>query len=213
MDKKIDRRAFLVGAGAAAAMVPGAATAEMACSAPTPYNGAMVRSCSVGVRVTAQTRQRCDQWCWAACVEAAFGLAGFRLSQERIVERLYGSSFVCAPAAGPGIAAAINQNWVDDRGRRFRGQVQVINDVQFGVQNPYALQIAADYLRRGVPLINGALGHATLMTAITWLEDSYGNLALQEIILRDPWPGRQNRRRMTPQEFYGATFLAAVWAG
>lgn len=201
-------------AAAPALLVSSDAQAEIVCSRPQRYGAGLVRQCSVGIRIgpSLTAQQRCDQWCWAACIEAAFALRGYRVAQERIVETLYGDRFVCAPAVGVNIANTIARPWTDDRGRRFRGLVRVVTDVQFGVRNPNALRIAADFLQRGVPLITGALGHATLMTAMSYVEDNFGRRQLQEIILRDPWPGRRNRRRMTPREFYGTTFLAAVTA-
>lgn len=210
---KTDRRGFVASLGAVGvSFVGGTAQAALQCSQPVPFNRGLVQTCTAGVRVSVRTTQRCDQWCWAACIEAAFGLAGFELAQERIVERLYGSQFVCAPAVGPGIASAIQGRWTDRRGRSFRGEVRVLRDVDFGVFNPFAIQEASRFLSSGVPLINGALGHATLMTAMTWIQDNFGNQQLQEIIVRDPWPGRPNRRVLTAQELFGTTFLAAVTA-
>lgn len=211
------RRQFLKVAGSALlATIPASsislneAQAEQSCSEWQPYNYGYVRSCTVGVRVNRLRTQACDQWCWAACIEAAFRIAGYRVSQERIVEKLYGSQFICRPAIGPGIASAVQGYWVDDRGDEFYADVHVLADLQFGIVDPFALQDASRYLANNIPLINGAVGHATLMTAMSWIEDNFGQYQLQEIIVRDPWPGNQNRRQLTYREFSGTNFLAAV---
>ncbi|MDA0784757.1 MAG: hypothetical protein O3B37_00565 [Proteobacteria bacterium] len=132
------------------------------------------------------------------------------MPQEAIVEKLYGNQFICEPAAGPGIVSAIEGQWQDRNGNEFYASAQVLADLQFGIVNPAALEQASWFLANDTPLINGALGHATLMTAMEWVEDNFGNYQLQNIIVRDPWPGRPNRRRLTDQEFAGSTFLAAV---
>jgi len=183
----------------------------MQCSPPQYFNGGLVRQCSVGLRVGRFTaRQECDQWCWAACAQAAFDLAGYAIDQEHIVERVFGSHWNCRPNIGPGIAAAIEGEWEDNHGEYFYATTRTLTDLQFGVIDPFALQHAAEFLANDVPLIVGSLGHATLMTAITWLEDNFGQYRLQEIIVRDPWPTRPNRRRLTGREFYGTTYVAAV---
>lgn len=177
------------------------------------FNRGAIRQCSVGIRIRGFTaHQECAQWCWAACIQAAFDLAGYEVPQEAIVEKLFGSRFVCRPAIGPQIANAINGRWTDRRGRRFRARADVLADLMFGIVNPDALSQASRYLADDIPLINGALGHATLMTAMTWIEDNFRQYQLQEIVVRDPWPGNRNRRRLSVQEFHGSTFLAAVVA-
>lgn len=190
------------------------AIARYGCSPWQPFNRGMIRQCSAGIRIGGFTaQQECAQWCWAACIQAAFDLAGYEVPQEAIVEKLFGSRFVCQPAIGPQIAGAITGRWTDRRGRRFRARAYVLADLMFGIVNPSALSQASRFLADDVPLINGALGHATLMTSMTWVEDNFGQYQLQEIIVRDPWPGSPNRRHLSAKEYYGSMFLAAVVAG
>jgi hypothetical protein len=212
---EINRRHFIRALGAAAlaggALPAGNARAAGSCGGWFPYGAGLAPNCFVGVRVPGiSAQQRCDQWCWAACIEAAFSIQGHDLPQEAIVEKLYGSSFVCELAIGPGIVSAVNGRWTDDRGRRFRARAHVLTDLQFGVADPFALQRAIGFLADDVPLINGAVGHATLVTRMDWAEDSFGNSQLTNITVRDPWPGNPNRRSLTGQEVYGTNFLAAV---
>ena len=213
----VNRRKFLAGAAsfvvgnALSLGTAGPAQADQSCGPLVFYNGGLVRECSVGFRVSGVTaRQRCDQWCWAACIEAAFGLYGYRVPQETIVAKIFGSRKPCRPSVGPGIARAINGSWNDKKGKKFRAQARVHLDLQFGVSDPFALGNASRYLATNVPVIVGALGHATLMTGMAWLEDNYGRQQLESIVVRDPWPGNKNRRVLTPQELYGTMFMAAV---
>ncbi len=188
------------------------AHAEYICGNAFPYNGGMVRQCSVGFRINRVTAlQECDQWCWAACIESAFELYGFRVSQEDIVQKVYGPNVPCLPSVGPNIAKAVEGYWTDERGDEFYAELETHTDVQFGIHDPFALQNASRYLADDIPVIIGSLGHATLLTSMTWLEDNFGQQRLTEIVVRDPWPYRQNKRLLTAQELYGATYLAAVF--
>lgn len=205
---RLTRRAALLGLAATAAAT--AATAQVRCAAVADAASGARRACRVRADVAPIAAQRCDLWCWAACIEAAFATGGFFVAQERVVERLFGDVTLCATAFGPEIVAAASGSWTDDFGARFQGRARVLADLDFGVANPMALQEASRYLRAGVPLISGALGHATLMTGMSWIETASGAQRLTSIELRDPWPGRPARRLMTREEFYGATFLAAV---
>jgi hypothetical protein len=196
-------------------MAPSLARAEYSCGPAQWYNGAQVRSCTVGFdNIPLRTaRQKCDQWCWAACIEAAFRLkdSNYKVSQERIVKKLFGSPDVCSPAIGPQIAEAIEGYWESDDGDdEFYATSSVHLDVQFGIMDPFALQNASRYLAQDIPIIVGALGHATLLTSMSWLEDSFGQYRPTEMIVRDPWRGNPNRRQLTSSEFFGTTYMAAV---
>ena len=83
-------------------------------------------------------------------------------------------------------------------------------DLNFGIRDPFALQRASGYLADDVPLIVGALGHATLLTEIVWLEDNFGNTQLEQLVVLDPWPGSSGRRLLSPAEVFGTTYIAAI---
>jgi hypothetical protein len=131
--------------------------------------------------------------------------------QERIVQRVFGAPF-CAPAIGPQIIAAIDGSWLDDSENAFDARSQVLWDTQFGFGRPDAVVIAAQELEAGNPLILGAAGHATVMTAMTYSGNAFG-VQINEIIVRDPWPGSPNRRSLSPQEALATQFLAKVQVG
>ena len=209
MERFITRRALATNLLASFPLLPGGrARAEIACR---PYSPLM-ELCTVGVRIgpVPTARQACQNWCWAACVEAIFSLHGFPVYQEEIVQTLYGQ-LVCRTATGPNIVNTINSRpWVSRRGDRFRARARPLVDLSFGVQNPRAAAQASQQLAAGKPLINGATGHATVLTAMTYLRDQFGNGQPVELVVRDPWPFAPNRRVLTPSEVHGTFFLASV---
>lgn len=199
----VSRRQLVFGAGALLA-APQEVAAGIVCR---DFPG--FRQCSVGVQVGLETaRQRCPEWCWAACVEAIFGFHGYRVPQERIVEKAFGGD-ICRAAIGPQIAQAIEGSWRDERGRSFDATVEVLWDAQFRFGRPDAIIQAARELEADNPLILGALGHATVLTAMTYSGNGFA-VQLNELIVRDPWPGNPNRRTLTLPEALATQFLAKV---
>lgn len=201
------RRDLMVGALGAIVSAP-LAKAEIAC---TPWNAQGFRQCEVGVNVRVGTaRQHCQNWCWAACVEAVFALNGYPVAQEDIVEKLYGG-LVCAPSSGAGIAAAINGEWRNGNGDSFTAVAEVLWDRQHSFGRPDRAEQAASELAQGYPLIIGALGHATVMTGMSMSLAANGTYRIDGIVVRDPWPGHPNRRLLTPQEAMATNFLTKVY--
>lgn len=185
----ITRRGLIAGAGAAA-LVPGAAAAGLTCSgfsAPPP--GGMQR-CVAGVPDISVlgAGQACPQWCWAACIQSLFATSGFLIAdQRRIVAALFGRADLCIAATGAQIVATVSRDWQADDGRWFRAQAQPLLDISRGLWNPRVVQATAWDLANGFPVINGALGHATLMTRMTYLTDHTGALkGIEDITVRDP---------------------------
>lgn len=213
----MNRRQLLANAGSlsAAMMVnsitPLSVRAAQVCSPAQWVNGVQVRSCSAGFDIRSVTAlQECDQWCWAACIQTAFKLSGYSVSQRRIVKKLFGSSFQCRPAIGLEIGHAIEGQWESDNGRSFFAFANTHVDVDFGIVDPWAIERASRYLAQSVPVIIGAAGHATLLTGMSWIENSAGQYSLTEMIVRDPWPSTPNRRRFTNRELNSTTYMAAV---
>jgi hypothetical protein len=61
------------------------------------------------------------------------------------------------------------------------------------------------------PLIIGALGHATVLTAITSEVDTVtSQFEIQQVIVRDPWPGSGGRRLLSPMEWASINFAARI---
>jgi hypothetical protein len=205
-ERMISRRHLIAAAG----VVLGLSTPARAALVCQDFPG--FRRCSVGVAVGVGTaRQECAEWCWAACVEAVFRFHGHPVAQPRIVEKVFNSG-ICRAAIGPQIVEAIDGTWTDDRDNDFDAECEVLWDAQFQFGRPDAVVQAARELEAGNPLILGAMGHATLLTAMTYS----GNgilVQLNELIVRDPWPGNPNRRALTLVEAMNTQFLAKVAIG
>lgn len=206
------RRSFMLGLAASSSSlsIAAPAVADWRC---TQYDWRGVQYCEAGVsipRFTAQ--QRCQNWCWAACIEAVFRFHGYSVPQEEVVSRVY-RDLGCRTATGPQIIGAITGQWIDSRGRRFAAYGEPILDLHHGIWNQFAAVSVARDLANNNPLINGAAGHATMITKMTYFRDVFGNGQPNSVTVRDPWPGNANRRLLTPQEAAGTFFIARVRVG
>jgi hypothetical protein len=195
--------------GGGSALVSGRlAEAAIRC---TGFNAQGVQVCEVGLERNlgaVQAQQEQSQWCWAACIAAIFRYHGHEVAQARIVAETFGR-LVNAPAFGPQIAAATNRPWIDESGREFGSECEVLWDSAFHVRRPDAPAQAARELAEGNPLIIGSTGHAMVLTAMTFARDQAGNGQPTEAIVRDPWPGR-GRRPLSGYEWQATQFLAKV---
>lgn len=228
----VSRRFVMAGLPAAALV-----HARLAHSAPrcTAADAQGNQQCVSGLEIgkMGTVRQRCRDWCWAACIQAVFSLQGRETAQEWAVEKIFGSSKcqVDGPGGTPSqIIRAINGEWIDQYGFKFQAGAEALPDAalvvstsvsgQGGSQatdmatqlffNDGARQLVSE-LDRGRPLIIGAVGHATVLTAASYTKDRSGNIRLTELTVRDPWPEYPNRRTLTPGEVRGAFFVARVW--
>jgi len=200
----ISRRHVLVGLGSGISSQAIPARAALVC-----HDFPGFRRCSVGITVSVETaHQQCAEWCWAACIEAAFALHGHRVNQYRIVGKVFNID-ICRAAIGPQIVYAINGEWIDDENDNFYANCEVLWDTQFQFGRQDAVLQAARELEAGNPLILGAMGHATLLTAMTYSGNGF-SFQLDELIIRDPWPGNPNRRALTLAEAMSTQFLAKV---
>lgn len=205
------RRAAVTGAAAALAvslLQLRPARAAVWC-VPVDTHGTQLCESGIDSRIrSVVASQQNSQWCWAACVSAIFAFHGFEVDQRRIVQATYGQA-VNLPAHGPQIAAASSRDWTTDGGRRFTAYCDVLWDSQFHVRRPTAVADAAHELAQEQPLVIGTGGHAMVLTAMTYLRDSYGRGQPRAAVVRDPWPGI-GRRPLSTQEWYGTSFLARI---
>ena len=198
----ISRREFLA-LTAAAAFPARQAAAELRCG---PWMPQGVQMCEAGlnsaiahVTAAAVGGQHMTQWCWAACIEMVFRYYGFAVPQARIVADTWGG-IVNLPGQPQQILQNLNRPWIDSSGRRFHvsGDVFSANVVT-----------AAQDLSAGLPLIIGTMGHAMVLTAVSYWRNQFGAGDVTGAIVRDPWPGR-GRRMLSPQEWYSTSFLARI---
>jgi ABC-type bacteriocin/lantibiotic exporter with double-glycine peptidase domain len=152
-------------------------------------------------------RQRQQNWCWAASVQMILNYHGLFVTQEQIVQRIYGGQ-IDASAQPPQILTALS-GWAPDA----RGRFSAI------YASPYTFsgsQIVQDLAKRW-PLIVGLQnpgggGHAVVLTAVYYSVDQWNNPIFQSVVLRDPWPGNPSRQEMSWAEFQQrVTFMAHVY--
>lgn len=199
MAGQLNRRAAIF--GAAAGVLPAGKALAAATCGPS--------YCDVGItNITMTPAQQCQEWCWAASLQTIFGLFGHPLDQKYIVERLFGR-LVCAPATSAQMYAAANTQWTDMKGRAFRSTAEVIWDPSVGVRRQDVAAIIVNDLANGFPLLNGAVGHATVVTAARFTGPNY-NPVIESVTVRDPWPSNPNKRVLTSQEMMGTRFVARV---
>ena len=199
----LGRRRLLTLAGAAVAVglpITGGARAAQHCTEFDPWG---IRFCTVGIPTPlvgqSALPQFQSQWCWAACISMIFDYYDRPVRQERVVLETFGA-IVDMPANPLQILTAINRDWRDEHGRSFRGYGQAL---------PIDPVVADRYLRDERPLIIGSLGHATVLTALSWAQDTAGRQELVGIVVRDPALGGQ-RREYSGQEVWSTMFLAHV---
>jgi hypothetical protein len=179
-----------------------AAHAGERCMPPDPEGNVV---CDVGIPserlepVTSQ--QRMSQWCWAASISMIFGYHGYDVSQERIVESIFGRLADLPAMTGEQMTEALARPWRDERGRTFRATVRVYDDAagEYGVDD----RMIIDELRAERPLLVGTVGHAMVLTALRYVKTPSGELQVIGATVRDPWPGRGRRdlewHEMQPQ--------------
>lgn len=111
-------------------------------------------------------RQKCENWAWAAALEAVLRVQGVRLDQTYWVTRLNGGE-LCLPRAGAPddlIRALESQRHVLDDGRTMRLHVR------YTAGAPRSVDDLIMSLRQNRPLILFWRGHACLLSAMTYDE-------------------------------------------
>jgi len=201
----MNRRDFL---SAASAALPGVVAgrkcfAAQQCSQPTPTAYGQMQRCVAGIQSISfqQAYQQRSEWCWAASISMLFEFHGHMVSQQIIVAETWGA-IANMPGQPMQILSDLNRTWKDDNGKSFRalGDMRSVN-----------IYTAVDDLKNDDPLIIGALGHATVLTAITGdINMTTGAWQIAEVIVRDPWPGNGGRRALTPMEWGNLEFAARV---
>src|SRR5437764_11638959 len=77
---------------------------------------------------TSFQQQKMSQWCWAASISMLFSYYGHPVSQEKIVQSLYGRIVNLPSGTGWNIASRLNRSWVDDNNQRFQSQLTAAYD-------------------------------------------------------------------------------------
>ena len=126
--------------------------------------------------------QRATQWCWAASIANVFSYYGHPVSQEKIVQRLYGTTVNFPARSAMEIAALVNTEWVDDAGKRFRAVLTAAYDAYAGVNmmnNNYLI----NQLRQNRPILMCNTHHCMVVTLV-----DYSPFQVMAVGVFDPWP-------------------------
>ncbi len=147
-----------------------------------------------------QGRQRQANWCWAACVQMVLNFHGLTVSQEQIVNRIFGQQ-IDQSASADQILQALN-GWAPD----YRGRFSAIASTRYIMNDN---DVIGDLAYRW-PLIVGlqnsdGSGHTYVLTAIFFSLDSFNQPVFDKVVLRDPSPANQSR-----QEWSWAAFQAKL---
>lgn len=204
----MNRRAFsrLIAMSAGSILAPTAlARASQSCSVATQTPFGVMQRCTAGVDdisfQSAAQSQHASEWCWAASISMVFDYYNHPVSQERIVNDVWGG-IVNMPSGAPQILRSLNRRWTDDNGDRFQS---------FG--DPLSannLNAVLD-LRQNRPLIIGALGHATVLTALTSDINVQTNAwQVVQATVQDPWPTSGGERALSLVEWLHISFAARV---
>lgn len=141
--------------------------------------------------------QRNSQWCWAAVISMIFSYYDHPVSQEAIVQSLYGRLVNLPSGNGWNIASRVNTSWIDSNGERFRAHLTGAYDYDAGVMTVNNGTLV-DELHNDRPFIIGTRGHAVVGTAVEYLQTPLGP-HITGIGVFDPWPGR-GARGLDPSE-------------
>jgi hypothetical protein len=153
-------------------------------------------------------RQRQANWCWAACVQMVLNYHGLYVTQEQVVQRVFGQQ-VDQGANEAQVLAALS-GWAPD----IRGRFSAIT------ASPYVWDMALiNDLAYKWPLIamlrndDGRSGHAYVLTALQFHNETYvtGYLygrpiyaqrpVFDYVVLRDPWPNSESKQVWTWAKF------------
>jgi len=162
--------------------------------------------------VAANSRQRANNWCWAACIQMVLNYHGLYITQEDIVRQCYGGLYD-APGGYEEFAVGLNRWAYNNRGS--------ISKVSFSAHTYATSNEIVNFLSGDWPLIvgintGGDIGHAYVLTAIYYSigTDQYGNaIAIADkVVLRDPSPGQVSRQEWPWQTFAShVTNVYKVW--
>ncbi len=205
MERRAFLRAALAGAGfiAASRTVLGAKQCGAPVSTMTPMGPQPIEMCTAGISsiTLKQAYQQQNEWCWAACISMVFEYYHHAVDQQRIVKETWGT-VADMPGMPRDIFRDLNKRWTDDAGKAFQCQGDVYSvNVNTAIQD-----LIEDH-----PLIIGALGHATVLTAIiSQVDTATSQYEIEQVIVRDPWPGRGGRRPLTPMEWASINFAARI---
>jgi hypothetical protein len=133
--------------------------------------------------------QRQSNWCWAAAVQMVLNYRGVPVTQEQVVQRIFGGNVPNLPGQPNQILTALS-GWAFTA----NGQPVMLSSSPFAFDGS---EIVRDLAERW-PIVVGvrtspSSGHAYVLTAVTYGVDSWNRPIFRSVILRDPWPNNPSR--------------------
>jgi hypothetical protein len=182
----LTRRNMLAGAGATLA-IPNDLYAAATCAPvglPVGYCSVLLDPSRFSALAVAAAQER-SQWCWAACIQMICKWHGIRLSQDSIVNRIFGG-IVNMPANHADLTKALNSDWTSDDDEEFSISAEIFstNLKKANVDNNRAITDLAN----DRPLLNGSRTHATVVARIDYVPTYFGP-QVGRVHVIDPWPG------------------------
>lgn len=151
-------------------------------------------------------RQRRQNWCWAAAIQMRFGIGGLEITQEQVVQRIFGGDIdnggtpqqIMDALSGGTFTASGKPALL--RAQPLRKWDDMIDDLSFG--NPLIV---------GMKNTDDSL-HAVVVTAVTYSHGPVGTPVLQSVVTRDPWPYNASLQELPWDGFvHRATFIIRSW--
>ncbi len=204
----MDRRRFLISSAGIGTVLlsPVEAWAGLSCGQTFVPSLGPREVCTAGINSSVAmifaAYQTQTEWCWAASMSMIFRYYNHPIAQERIVKETWGQ-LVNMPGSVDQILSDLNRKWTDDNAQDFTS-----------VGDPYSANpvTAAQDLAGDDPLLICSLGHAMVLTALTYIQDPLapGGASVTQAVVRDPWPANGGKRALSPQEWANVSLLARV---
>lgn len=144
-------------------------------------------------------RQNKPNWCWAACVQMVLNYHGLMVTQEAVLQRVFGAQ-IDVPGQPQHILTALS-GWAPNMGGGFSA-IQASPYVFQGSQIVQDLAWKYPLIVGLKPRTGSGTGHAYVLTAVVYgVNPSNNEPIFQGVILRDPWPTSPSRQEMSWAEF------------
>jgi len=167
------------------------------------------KTCGLDLGAQNTARQLKPHWCWAACIQTIFAVHGYNVSQGEIVQKVFDNT-QDQSASGPQILSAINGKWKSDRGHAFEAKGFVLWDRVANFERPDALQTAVRELDAGNPLIFANDRHTMVLTSMAYNVGAKGEIEVDTLTVRDPWPDAPNRHTLSCDEIARSGFFCGM---
>jgi hypothetical protein len=147
-------------------------------------------------------KQRQSNWCWAACIQMVLNFHGIVVTQEQIVERVFGDQI--NTTADPATIMYALSGWGVD----VYGNPVTIHASSYNLTGPNVVTYLAYKWPLIVGLDVGETSHAFVLTAVYYSVDEYNYPYFHSVVLRDPWPENPSRIELSWDEFINHLIFA-----